>query len=329
MKPLEVVHLSKAFHAAHGRRQAVEGVSFAVEAGEIMSLLGPNGAGKSSTVRAILGLLQPDTGWVRVQGLDPHRHAAAQRHLGAVLEGGRQLYGRMTVRENALYFAALKGLPADEARRALDAWLPVFRLDHRADALVQTLSRGMQQKLSLLCALLHRPAVLVLDEPTLALDREATDRVVERVQALAAEGTAVLLATHQMDLAERLSTSVGVMAGGRVLVKEATEALLARYAPVAYHVALEPGAAVGESRLRALTRRFVTHIAQGGIRIHCGPDRLHEALALLAPLPIAHLRNLRSDLSQLVQHVLEGHAYGPPAVSGNSTGIADLVALSG
>lgn len=329
MKALEVVHLSKAFHAARGRRQAIEGVSFSVAAGEVMSLLGPNGAGKSSTVRAVLGLLQPDTGWVRVRGLDPHRHAAAQRHLGAVLEGGRQLYGRMTVRENAAYFAALKGLSEAQARRALDAWLPLFHLDQRADALVQTLSRGMQQKLSLICALLHRPAVLVLDEPTLGLDREAGERVVERVQALAAEGTAVLLATHQMDIAERLSTSVGVMAGGRLLMKEPTRALLSRYAATAYHVELEPAALLGEPHLRALTRRFVTQIAQGGIRIHCGPERLHEALALLAPLPIAHIRNLRSDLAQLVQHVLEGHARGPSAVAGNTTCAADAVALPG
>ncbi len=225
MAPVEVSDLSKRF----GTRVAVDHISFSAEAGEVFGLLGPNGAGKSTTVRMLCGLLLPTSGVARIAGHDVARHpVAARRRLGAVLGGERSLYWKLTGRENLLYFAALYGLRGADARRRAGDLLARFRLDDRADELVERYSTGMKQRLALARSMLADPAVLLLDEPTAGLDPVSARLLRDEVRAVAAEGRTVLLTTHYMEEADELCQRVAFVTGGRIVALDAPGALKRR-----------------------------------------------------------------------------------------------------
>ncbi|MEL7511116.1 MAG: ABC transporter ATP-binding protein, partial [Cyanobacteria bacterium J06554_3] len=190
---------SEGLRKSYGRRkrrfEAVRDVSLHIAAGEVLAFLGPNGAGKTTTIKMIAGLIRPDAGWVRIAGLDPHRQPDALQGVGAVLEGNRNLYWRLTPLENLEYFGVLRKMPRKAAReRGLELLEAFDLLDKRKDP-VQKLSRGMQQKIAIAVALIHKPQLLLLDEPTLGLDVEAGETVKQLVRQVAASGCAILLTT--------------------------------------------------------------------------------------------------------------------------------------
>jgi ABC-2 type transport system ATP-binding protein len=212
---IDVSNLVKSYN--QNRPNAVDGITFRVNRGEILGLLGPNGAGKTTTVKSILGLVEPTAGSVRLAGYDMarHRHRALV-HTGAVLEGARNIYWRLSVRANLKYFGALKGLKGADSAERIDLALARVGLADRADDEARFLSRGMQQKAALAVAVLHDPDVLLLDEPTLGLDVQAARAIESAVKHLASEeNKAILLTTHQMSLAERLCDRVFVINGGQ------------------------------------------------------------------------------------------------------------------
>lgn len=152
---------------------AVNDVSFDVHKGEVLGLLGPNGAGKTSTIKMICGLLKPDEGSIHINGLDIQKNRLRSlKHISAVLEGNRNLYWRLTVRENLEYFAGNRGQSRKEVAPQIEKLLQQFNLKEKEHELVQGLSRGMQQKLAIAVALLANTDVILLDEPTLGLDVE-------------------------------------------------------------------------------------------------------------------------------------------------------------
>lgn len=304
---LEVQGLRKTFKIGPRRVEVVRGVDLQVAPGEVLAFLGPNGAGKTTTIKMIAGLIRPDGGAIRVAGRDPARHKEVLGQIGAVLEGNRNLYWRLSVRENLEYLGVLKGCKRAEARRLAPQLLSRFGLAEKSAEPVRKLSRGMQQKLACAAALIHRPRLLLLDEPTLGLDPEATEEVKALIQEIAAEGRGILLTTHQLSLAQSISDRVSIIEGGRIVVQEATPELLRRFCGEAYRLTVD--GEVGDerrARLEALGAIFVN----GHIELRGSADELYAALDLLRPLPLVALERERRDLTEIFLDVVrkERHA---------------------
>ncbi len=178
------------------------------------------------------GLIEPDSGWVRIMDRDPHTNPQTLRFLGAVLEGNRNIYWRLTSEENLEYFGVLRGLSRRTAQHRGQELLERFGLTHKRRTQVQALSRGMQQKLAIAVALIHQPPLLLLDEPTLGLDVEATEDVKRLVREIAREGCAILLTTHQLAIAEELSDRVAIINSGEICIEESTSELIRQFSGV-------------------------------------------------------------------------------------------------
>jgi ABC-2 type transport system ATP-binding protein len=208
---------------------AVDGISLQIEQGEVFGLLGPNGAGKSTTIRMLCTLLEPSSGTALVNGYDIRKQANQVRQsLGTVLAGERSIYWKLTARENLEYFAALYHLPPALARQRIDELLERMELKGRADELVEKYSSGMKQRVSISKALLARPPVILLDEPTLGLDPQAARQVRDLVMELKAEGHTILLTTHYMEEADQLSDRIGIIDQGRIIALDAPVTLKQR-----------------------------------------------------------------------------------------------------
>jgi sodium transport system ATP-binding protein len=223
---IQVEHLTKVFSLPNGAEiLAVQDVSFAVAAGEVFGLLGPNGAGKTTTLRMLLGLLKPTSGWASIAGFNSSEHSDEVKRRVGLVSAGAGLYQGLTAREMLLFFADLYAVPQAEAVSELERLARLLGLVEFLDQRCATLSTGQRQRVSLARALIHRPPVMLLDEPTLGLDVLASQVVTEYIDHLRQEGKAVILTTHHLDDAERLCTRFGLLHKGR-LVSEGTLASL-------------------------------------------------------------------------------------------------------
>jgi ABC-2 type transport system ATP-binding protein len=300
MRVLSVENLRKSFRK---QKRVVSDVSFDVHAGEVFAFLGPNGAGKTTTIKMIAGLLHPDTGAVRIGGLDPHAGAAAMTQLGTVLEGNRNLYWRMTAFENLRYFGVHKCMSIAAAGARADELLEFFGLAAKRNAQVGSLSRGMQQKLAIAVTLLHRPKLLLLDEPTLGLDVAASLQVMEIINKLRADGMAIVLTTHQLDVAEALADRVAIIRDGSIIRLASKEALIREFMPDGYDIELA-GSLCGE-RQRILVDDFGASVADNKVHLPGGAERLYAALAVLNPVPVSSLGKARLDLAEIFVRLTE------------------------
>jgi heme exporter protein A len=195
-----------------GRRVAVDGVEFSLDTGDCLALFGPNGAGKTTLLRLIAGLLKPTSGSVRVQGMEMRRDAAARAGIGLISHQS-MLYAPLTARENVEFTARLYGL--ESPRAAADAALDALRVLDRADAPVRTLSRGLQQRVSIARALVHDPTVLLLDEPYAGLDDAGAVALTSVIQSLRARGATLVVVTHNVAEGLALATHAAIMTAGR------------------------------------------------------------------------------------------------------------------
>ena len=215
MSLLKVERLSKTF----GAIRAVDSVSLEVRPGEIYGLLGPNGAGKTTTLSMICGLLKPDAGEVLVAGAafwaDPQK---AKRIMGVVPQD-LAIYEELTGRENLEFWGRMAGLGSREARARAAELLEALTLTDRANDAVATYSGGMKRRINLGCALLHRPQLLLLDEPTVGIDPQARLNILEFIRNLRASGTAILYTTHYLEEAETLCQRIGIIDHGRLLAE--------------------------------------------------------------------------------------------------------------
>ena len=208
------------------RFPAVDGIDLVVEPGEIFGLLGPNGAGKTTTMKMLATLLIPTSGTIRVLGIDPlTRPREVRARLGAMLSGERSLYWKLTGRENLEYFAALYHVPPGETKARIANVLAAVKLADRADDYVERYSTGMRQRLALARALLPNPPLVVLDEPTVGLDPQASRDLRDRVRELKAQGRTVLLTTHYMEEADQLCDRVAIIDHGRIVALDTPAAL--------------------------------------------------------------------------------------------------------
>jgi sodium transport system ATP-binding protein len=219
---IEVRELTKRFPlSGGGELLAVDRVSFVVGPGEVYGLLGPNGAGKTTTIRMILGLLRPTSGAATIDGFSSAtRPDEVKRRVGLV-SASAGLYQWLSVREMLLYFADLYGMAPLDAARELDRLTRLLGLRELLDRRCATLSTGQKQRVHLARALIHRPPVLLLDEPTLGLDVLGSQVIVEYIGHLRDRGKAAIVTTHRLEEAERLCDRFGLMHCGRI-VREGT-----------------------------------------------------------------------------------------------------------
>lgn len=207
--------------------RAVDGVSFAVRPGEVFALLGPNGAGKTSLVRMLLGILRPDGGSITYRLHDGKAAWPDPRDLGYLPED-RGLYRDVPVLRTLVYFGQLRGMAKADARTAALQWLDRMGLAERAGQNLETFSKGNQQKVQFVSAVLHRPAFAVLDEPFSGLDPLNQDFFARLIRELAASGTTVLLSAHQMHLVEKLADRILLMNKGREVLSGTVDEMRAK-----------------------------------------------------------------------------------------------------
>ncbi|GAA4432235.1 linearmycin resistance ATP-binding protein LnrL [Georgenia halophila] len=209
-----------------GELTAVDGVSFRVAPGETYGLLGPNGAGKTTTISMIAGLVRADAGTVTVAGSPVgQQKVAVRRHIGLVPQD-LAIYPELTARENLSFFGRLQGLRRQDLTRRVDGVLELIGLRDRADDATKEFSGGMKRRLNIGVGLLHRPSLLILDEPTVGVDPQSRNAILESVEALSVEGMAVLYTTHYMEEAERLCDRIAIVDSGRIQAEGTREQLV-------------------------------------------------------------------------------------------------------
>lgn len=302
MKILEAHHLRKTYRYQGKVIEAVRDVSLTIAAKEVLAFLGPNGAGKTTTIKMIAGLILPDDGKVRIAGQNPHRNSQALGMLGAVLEGNRNLYWRLTPEENLEYFGVLRGLSRSVARQRSYKLLERFDLLAKRRTTVQTLSRGMQQKLAIAVALMHQPKLLLLDEPTLGLDVEATESVKSLVREIASEGCAILLTTHQLHIAEELSDRVAIIHRGEIIAEKPTDDLIRQFSGTAYNIELENHL----DSLRNHKIETLGGLVQGKTIYVRQPETLYQILDVLKPLSLIRVEKDQANLTEIFFKLVRG-----------------------
>ena len=215
MPLLKAQRLAKAF----GEIRAVDDVSFEVREGEIYGLLGPNGAGKTTMISMISGLLKPDAGEVLVAGHAFWANPQQAKKIMGVVPQEIAVYEELTGRENLEFWGRIAGLAKAEARTRASELLEALMLTDRARDAVKTYSGGMKRRINLGCALLHRPRLLLLDEPTVGIDPQARLNLLDFIRRQCAQGTAVLYTTHYLEEAETLCQRIGIIDHGKLLAE--------------------------------------------------------------------------------------------------------------
>jgi ABC-2 type transport system ATP-binding protein len=223
---LEVKELVKSY----GARRAVDGVSFQVRAGQTVGLLGPNGAGKSTTVAMLCGLLAPDAGTVLLDGAPVGTGAAAVKRRIGLVPQDLALYEDLAAHENLRLFGALYGMKGRTLDERIDQVLGQVNLRERMRDKPSTFSGGMKRRLNIAAALLHDPALLVLDEPTVGVDPQSRNAIFDTLEALQARGMALIYTSHYMEEVERLADHIVIIDHGKVLADESPAALHERLA---------------------------------------------------------------------------------------------------
>ncbi|MBM4248593.1 MAG: ABC transporter ATP-binding protein [Euryarchaeota archaeon] len=222
MAIIETRRLTKTF----GRIQAVRGIDLDIEKGEIFGLLGPNGAGKTTTIGMLCTIVRPTSGTALIDGHDVGREPGEVRRSVGIVFQDPTLDTVLTGRENLALHAMLYGVPSGLRRKRMDELLELVDLKDRADDITRTYSGGMRRRLELARGLLHRPAVLFLDEPTLGLDPQTRARTWEYIRRMARnEKTTVVLTTHYMEEAEQVCDRVGIIDHGRIIALDTPERL--------------------------------------------------------------------------------------------------------
>jgi ABC-2 type transport system ATP-binding protein len=201
----------------YGPMVAVEGLTLQVQAGEVFGFIGPNGAGKTTTIRMMMGLLAPTSGTVALGGHDITREPEAAKAMTGYLADHPFLYDKLTGREFLRFVGGLYAVPRAELNARTDTLLAQFKLDDRAEELTETYSHGMKQRLALAAALVHRPRLLVLDEPMVGLDPQGAVALRQLLVELSRSGITIFLSTHSLAVAEELCDRIGILDHGRLV----------------------------------------------------------------------------------------------------------------
>ena len=223
----EPVLVCSGLRKQYGSRLAVDDVGFEIAPGERYGLLGPNGAGKTTTISMLCGLLERDAGEISVAGLPMHERALDAKEAIGYVPQEIALYPDLSGLENLRFFGRLYGLGGNDLKERVDHVLDVVSLAERAGERVDRYSGGMQRRLNIAVGLLHRPQLLVLDEPTVGVDPQSRNVILESVERLGDAGIAVLYTTHYMEEAERLCDRIAILDEGRIVAEGTREELVA------------------------------------------------------------------------------------------------------
>ncbi|HSR51686.1 MAG TPA: ABC transporter ATP-binding protein [Acidobacteriota bacterium] len=258
-------------HKSYGETPAVDGLDLEVRRGEIFGLLGPNGAGKSTAVALAVGLLKPDEGTVDLVGFGSPVQSPVRRHIG-VAPQALAIYEEMSGLENLRFFGRLQGLSGKELSERAHWALDFVGLSQRAGDLASTYSGGMKRRLNLAAAIVHRPRLLLLDEPTVGVDPQSRNSIFENILRLRSEGATVVYTTHYMEEAQRLCDRVGIIDKGKLLALDSVENLTRQHG--------------GDSWVRA-------------------ERRSGEEVSVQTSDPLSHLRRLLDDGEELLRVSVE------------------------
>jgi len=222
---IEVRNLKKYFGKGEKLVKAVDGISLEIHENEIFGLLGPNGAGKTTSLRMIIGLLKPDAGKITIMGQDPHTNGKELKRMLGIIPQSLTFYDDLTVEENLWFLTKIYDIPKKEAKKRIDTLIAVVGLDEKRKHLARTLSGGLQKRLNLILGLVHDPKIILCDEPTPGLDPQSRVAVWEVIKDLPKQGKTVILTTHFMEEADRLSDRVAIIDHGKILVLDTPKKL--------------------------------------------------------------------------------------------------------
>ncbi len=250
---------------------AVEDVSFDIHAGELFSLLGPNGAGKTTTISIISTLLPPTSGTVRVGGYDVQRDPMAVRRIIGVAPQELALYDDLTARENLRFWGEMRGLHSAELRHEIAEKLALMELTDRAKDRVSTFSGGMKRRLNLAVGLLGNPQLLMLDEPTVAIDPQSRRYLLDWVKKLREQGVTILYTTHYMEEAQELSDRIGIIDHGKLIALGTLDELIqlvGQHEILRLQLVQETGAAELATALQSVAGVIGTSAADGEVLVN-------------------------------------------------------------
>jgi ABC-2 type transport system ATP-binding protein len=266
---------------SYGSHVAVDGISFAVEEGEVFGLLGPNGAGKTTTISMLTGVLEPTSGTARIGGHDILAEATEVKRINGLVPQDLALYPTLSARANLQFFGRIYGLRGKALRERVDDVLEIVALADRADEAIEKYSGGMKRRINIAAGLVHEPRLLFLDEPTVGVDPQSRNLVLENVLALRDRGRAIVYTTHYMEEAERLCDRVAIVDHGRLLALGTVPDLLAAHG--------------GQGALVAST-------PAGEVRVETG-DPLGELNRLAVSGPVRAFRVERPRLEDVFLHL--------------------------
>lgn len=274
-----------AVRKAYRGREALRGVSLQLHPGELLGFFGPNGAGKTTMIRCIAGLAVPDGGRIEVRV--PAGFSGSQRPRPGLVPQNIAVYPDLTVRQNLEVFGRLEGVSSRQLRERIPQVLEWAALSDRANSLARTLSGGMQRRLNIACSVLHHPAVLLLDEPTVGVDPQSRERIYAMMQQLKQQGTAVLITTHQLEEVETRCDRIVVMDHGTIVAEGQLVDLIQRSLGLPHRVMLEfanplieelPGFELDSARTTAICRlsdmQQLPGILQVLSNLHESPQRI-------------------------------------------------------
>ena len=221
MNAIEAGHLVKRF----GTVTAVNDVTITVREGEIFGFLGPNGAGKTTTMRLLTGVLTPDSGTARINGIDIHRHPLDAKMQMGVIPESSTVYGDMSAEQNLHLSGQMYGMTRALREERIDEILSRMGLSEKRRLPVRTFSKGMKQRVSIACAIIHRPKVLFLDEPTSGLDVQSRRLVIETIHQMNEQGSTIFLTTHNIEEANTLCQTVCIINKGKIVAQDSPERL--------------------------------------------------------------------------------------------------------
>jgi ABC-2 type transport system ATP-binding protein len=313
---------TKGLTKRYGTFTAVDKLDLTVRHGEVFGLLGPNGAGKTTTILMLLGLSEPNEGAARVLDLDPARNPlAVKRHVG-YLPDNVGFYGGMTGRQNLRYTAKLNGIEKKVTEERIDQLLARVGLADAADNRVDTYSRGMRQRLGLADVLVKDPSIVILDEPTTAIDPAGVVEVLDLVRELARDGAAVLLASHLLHQVQQVCDRVGIFVNGKLVASGRMDNLAEQLGTGRVHIEFSADAPLDALRHAAAGVRGVTSVAADErddslLVVTAERDvRTELARALVeAGHPPTHLRRRGDELDEIYRRYFAAEEPAPVATA--------------
>jgi ABC-2 type transport system ATP-binding protein len=240
---IEIENLTKVFK--NTTEPAVNGISFSINRNEIFGLLGPNGAGKTTTISILCGLFPPTSGKILIDGHSLQHKPAHIKQIIGIVPQDIALYPTLTARENLDFYGHMYGLKGKDLKDKIDIWLQKLGLIDAANRLVSTYSGGMKRRVNLIAGVLHTPKILFLDEPTVGVDVQSRNVIIEHLKEINAEGTTIIYTSHHLEEAENFCTQVSIIDHGKILTQGSPEELIAN----------NPGATSLENVFLNLTNR--------------------------------------------------------------------------